>query len=475
MLLKHFFYDILIREVGVTMFETEINEELENKEIQKEIIEYYLMNKKPKSSFKEIFATLKKEQQENIYDCYELFKRKRNVTELQKNILEFLQEYFTNMTSFHLHIFDEIKEKGYSKEYDISLILAGILFSYKENGEIRFTVCEEVMDLFLKNIQEKERKNIIEQSVSGLVVMLLKTYGIVSLDLLKYYLDNIYYIKISKQSIDSYLSFLKCSFLSYNNQKYFFEEHLKPSDNLSFLDNKNPVILTREQLENYFFKVINFLNAIADVSPKLKIEKVYDYLLNHVFLKPFEVIETANEMEEKFKLKPSETTSLATIFLESSSWLRYFVFEGRTEGEKEALGYVVKQKPTKNTLCSFLKGLPKSSLETLKDYYSVEDLEDLRDAILEAFQEEVYEYFSSYDEFLNNLNKNNQEYKNDIAVGLITSGYFFLYKQNNRLYIGVPKEIIYLKKKISENDMVWLDDESLSYDDIFDENEALPF
>lgn len=83
-----------------------------------------------------------------------------------------------------------------------------------------------------------------------------------------------------------------------------------------------------------------------------------------------------------------------------------------------------------------------------------------------------------YDEFLNNLNKNNQEYKNDMAVGLITSGYFFLYKQNNHLYIGVPKEIIYLKKKISENDMAWMDDESLFYDDydaIFDENEALPF
>ena len=65
-----------------------------------------------------------------------------------------------------------------------------------------------------------------------------------------------------------------------------------------------------------------------------------------------------------------------------------------------------------------------------------------------------------------------------MAVGLITSGYFFLYKQNNHLYIGVPKEIIYLKKKISENDMAWMDDESLFYDDydaIFDENETLPF
>ena len=44
------------------MFETEIYEELENKEVQKEIIEDYLMSQKPKGGFKEIFATLKKEQ-----------------------------------------------------------------------------------------------------------------------------------------------------------------------------------------------------------------------------------------------------------------------------------------------------------------------------------------------------------------------------------------------------------------------------
>ena len=102
----------------------------------------------------------------------------------------------------------------------------------------------------------------------------------------------------------------------------------------------------------------------------------------------------------------------------------------------------------------------------------VKDLDKLKDKIEDSFKEDIYEYFYNYSDVFIVLNKKDKKYKSDINLQLLLNGYFYLYEKDKELYIGIPKEIENIMKKIEPDDMRW---RKLKSFDILDDNDWLPF
>ena len=102
----------------------------------------------------------------------------------------------------------------------------------------------------------------------------------------------------------------------------------------------------------------------------------------------------------------------------------------------------------------------------------VKDLDKLKDEIENSFKEAICEYFYNYSDVLIVLNKKDKKYKSDINLQLLFNGYLYLYEKDKELYIGIPKEIENIMKKIEPDDMRW---RKLKSFDILDDNDWLPF
>ena len=167
-----------------------------------------------------------------------------------------------------------------------------------------------------------------------------------------------------------------------------------------------------------------------------------------------------------------ENKKLVEVLNLFSKDLRYFSLGGRTEDEAFALNLVLKEKPIKDTLDSYLQGLPKDVYEKLLYFNGVKDLDKLKDEIEDSFKEAIYEYLYNYSDVLIVLKKKDKKYKCDINLQLVLNGYLYLYEKDKELYIGIPKEIENIMKKIEPDDMRW---RKLKSFDILDDNDWLPF
>lgn len=450
----------------------ELLENFDSEEFKEHATKELMATKKPEGTFKDMFECLSKANQKALFGNYGLRGKNKTVENLSKKVLEETHECFQNMDSIQLYIFDEIEEKGYSDELEFNILNQGIIFAYEENG-IKVTAPKEIMEQFKKDVSLKRKKEIRESSIEEIISLLSPVYGFVSLDILKYYLDNFNFIKISENEL---IKFIKENFdeeylLEYNNKIYYVDSCLEMPDDLSFLKDLNPIILTLGKLESYYIKYLNFLSSLSMVSPKIE-EVVTMSFMFKLLLKPSSITVSANELTKEFKLTKKEKENLVQVLTLYSDELRYFSLGGRTKNEEFVLKFILKSKPIKQTLDSYLQGLSKEAFENLLFFYDTNDLDELKEIIEDSFKEAIYEYFYNYSDVLSILNKKDKKYKNDINLQLILNGYLYLYEKDKELFIGIPKEIESIMKKIEPDDMKW---KKVKYFDIKDGNDWLPF
>lgn len=195
-------------------------------------------------------------------------------------------------------------------------------------------------------------------------------------------------------------------------------------------------------------------------------------LMFKLLLKPDSINTLTDDLTKEFKLTKKENKKLVEVLNLFYKDLRYFSLGGRTEDEDFVLNFVLKEKPIKDTLDSYLQGLPKDVYEKLLYFNGVKDLNKLKDKLEDSFKEAIYEYFYNYSDVLIVLNKKDKKYKSDINLQLLLNGYLYLYEKDKELYIGIPKEIENIMKKIEPDDMRW---RKLKSFDILDDDDWLPF
>lgn len=438
-------------------------EDFDSDEFKDKVTKEFLTVKKPEGTFKDMFDCLTKDNQNDLFSNYCLRGNNKTVKSLTEKVLEKARECFLEMSSTQLYIFNEIEEKGYSDKLELNILNQGIIFVYEENG-LKVTAPTEIIKLFKKDVSLKKKKEIEKNSIEEIITLLSLVYGFLSLDILKYYLDDFYCIKISEKNL---IKFIKENY----GKEYYVDSSLERPDDLSFLKDLNPVILTLGKLESYYIKLINFFSSLSMVSPKIG-EVSTMSLMFKLLLKPDSINTLTDDLTKEFKLTKKENKKLVEVLNLFYKELRYFSLGGRTEDEAFALNFVLKEKPIKDTLDSYLQGLPKDVYEKLLYFNGVKDLDKLKDEIEDSFKEAIYEYFYNYSDVLIVLKKKDKKYKSDINLQLVLNGYLYLYEKDKELYIGIPKEIENIMKKIEPDDMRW---RKLKSFDILDDNDWLPF
>lgn len=447
-------------------------EDFDSDEFKDKAIKEFLTVKKPEGTFKDMFDCLSKDNQNDLFSNYCLRGNNKTVKSLTDKVLEKAHECFLEMNSTQLYIFNGIEEKGYSDKLELDILNQGIIFIYEENG-LKVTAPTEIIKLFKKDVSLKKKKEIEKNSIEEIITLLSLVYGFLSLDILKYYLDDFYCIKISEKNLIKFIkeNYGKEYLFEYNNKEYYVDSSLERPDDLSFLKDLNPVILTLGKLESYYIKWINFFSSLSMVSPKIG-EVSTMSLMFKLLLKPDSINTLTDDLTKEFKLTKKENKKLVEILNLFYKELRYFSLGGRTEKEVFALNFVLKEKPIKDTLDSYLQCLPKDAYEKLLYFNGVKDLDKLKDEIEDSFKEAIYEYFYNYSDVLIVLKKKDKKYKSDINLQLVLNGYLYLYEKDKELYIGIPKEIENIMKKIEPDDMRW---RKLKSFDILDDNDWLPF
>lgn len=450
----------------------ELLENFDSEELKEHATKELMVAKKPEGTFEDMFECLSKDNQKALFSNYGLRGKNKTVENLSQKVLEKAHECFQSMDSIQLYIFNEIEEKGYSNKLELNILNQGIIFVYEENG-LKVTAPTEIIKLFKKDVSLEKKKEIEKNSIEEIITLLSLVYGFLSLDILKYYLDDFYCIKISEKNLIKFIkeNYGKEYLLEYNNKEYYVDSSLERPDDLSFLKDLNPVILTLGKLESYYIKLINFFSSLSMVSPKIG-EVSTMSLMFKLLLKPDSINTLTDDLTKEFKLTKKENKKLVEVLNLFYKELRYFSLGGRTEKEVFALNFVLKEKPIKDTLDSYLQGLPKDVYEKLLYFNGVKDLDKLKDEIEDSFKETIYEYFYNYSDVLIVLNKKDKKYKSDINLQLVFNGYLYLYEKDKELYIGIPKEIENIMRKIEPDDMRW---RKLKSFDILDDNDWLPF
>ena len=450
----------------------ELLENFDSEELKEHATKELMVAKKPEGTFEDMFECLSKDNQKALFSNYGLRGKNKTVENLSQKVLEKAHECFQSMDSIQLYIFNEIEEKGYSNKLELNILNQGIIFVYEENG-LKVTAPTEIIKLFKKDVSLEKKKEIEKNSIEEIITLLSLVYGFLSLDILKYYLDDFYCIKISEKNLIKFIkeNYGKEYLLDYNNKEYYVDSSLERPDDLSFLKDLNPVILTLGKLESYYIKLINFFSSLSMVSPKIG-EVSTMSLMFKLLLKPDSINTLTDDLTKEFKLTKKENKKLVEVLNLFYKELRYFSLGGRTEKEVFALNFVLKEKPIKDTLDSYLQGLPKDVYEKLLYFNGVKDLDKLKDEIEDSFKETIYEYFYNYSDVLIVLNKKDKKYKSDINLQLVFNGYLYLYEKDKELYIGIPKEIENIMRKIEPDDMRW---RKLKSFDILDDNDWLPF
>lgn len=450
----------------------ELLENFDSEELKEHATKELMVAKKPEGTFEDMFECLSKDNQKALFSNYGLRGKNKTVENLSQKVLEKAHECFQSMDSIQLYIFNEIEEKGYSNKLELNILNQGIIFVYEENG-LKVTAPTEIIKLFKKDVSLEKKKEIEKNSIEEIITLLSLVYGFLSLDILKYYLDDFYCIKISEKNLIKFIkeNYGKEYLLEYNNKEYYVDSSLERPDDLSFLKDLNPVILTLGKLESYYIKLINFFSSLSMVSPKIG-EVSTMSLMFKLLLKPDSINTLTDDLTKEFKLTKKENKKLVEVLNLFYKELRYFSLGGRTEDEAFALNFVLKEKPIKDTLDSYLQGLPKDVYEKLLYFNGVKDLDKLKDEIEDSFKEAIYEYLYNYSDVLIVLKKKDKKYKCDINLQLVLNGYLYLYEKDKELYIGIPKEIENIMKKIEPDDMRW---RKLKSFDILDDNDWLPF
>ena len=164
-------------------------------------------------------------------------------------------------------------------------------------------------------------------------------------------------------------------------------------------------------------------------------------LMFKLLLKPKSINTLTDDLTKEFKLTKKESKKLVEVLNLFYKDLRYFSLGGRTEDEDFALNFVLKEKPIKDTLDSYLQGLPKDVYEKLLYFNCVKDLDKLKDKIEDSFKEAICEYFYNYSDVLIVLNKKDKKYKSDINLQLLLNGYLYFYEKDKEYILVYQKKL----------------------------------
>lgn len=210
-------------------------------------------------------------------------------------------------------------------------------------------------------------------------------------------------------------------------------------------------LLDYEELLKYCMATFSILKELSDVLNNDKIgEKI---LLSEMAMALFTSLNYSDDMLcELFSIRNDEVDEVKNILEKYDDDIRYWHIYGRTFVESDFDNIIddmlMTGKPNDDSILSCIEKLSDKGLNNLEFVYETKDRKKLVKFIVDSFIEDVNLTKQEYALLCNN-DIINYHYDDDFFF----SGYIYVYEEDGKKYVIVPKEIKDVLKTINKNDL----------------------
>lgn len=411
------------------------------------------------NKLKDCLTKSSKEELETIYSTYknEIYSENNlpeliNKEDIEKFLLEnlplYFKEYLTNIElSNEEDMIFKNRQTNTKNEFLLSL---GFIFICKETKNT-YIVPDELYEIYLDFQTENSEANL--NKLDYLFRLYSFVNGILSLDFLKDII-KFHHLKINEEGINKYL---ENQHLKTNQNNYLISE-LDTEDHYNLLiENKKDIPFQPfniNLLNEYFNQMLSYISNMSIIL-KTSNDELATILIPLSFLQPTYPKDMLNILKETYKIDKKTEKDLLQTIKDYSHDFRYWSLNGQTleEYTKDQIitEIMLPEKPKKANLSTCLDLISDESIKFMLENYHVKNKEELKDAIIDTFNEYVYFFSREFAEAI--INNQEIDYPKYIDQEDLLLGYFYIYQENEEIKYIIPEEIKKVFKSIDLKDL----------------------
>ncbi len=313
----------------------------------------------------------------------------------------------------------------------------GFIYIFDNDKEVKLVLPKELQDIYNKIINSMSLKELYQDKITRCLFVYLISNGYMPIELMNDLIINFYHYPITPKEIKELV--LKEGMNIYDKYYILFTKE-GASDLIKMLEDKKKdysyLRYSESEITNYFLYISNFIKDLKDILGG-NIDNT-ELILNMIFLlyrDSFDVLD-----EKLSGLDKSKKNKIMDLVEENIDYINIWPLNGRCfmewKFENDIKSNIIKL-PLKNDLESCLKALSKERLEELKNDLEVNSLEEIKEMILDIFNDFLYDAELSE---LQPFFKSNIKAKalGDIDIGIYE--YLFYYQEKDEIYLYLPLE-----------------------------------
>ncbi len=372
---------------------------------------------------------------------------KDKILYLKKQILERFEEMMKKFNESEIKWLENLEEEKKKDEYLIALMHYGYYFLKDENTLLLPKELYDMWEEYKKTSEKHENDLTVANIIANFYV---STNGIMTLDslfdlIIHKHLRNVTEKEIKKILDNSNISIYKDTYcMTVTTLNETKQEQRKRA--LEFLE------LKEDDAVSYYIpfpKIIRYYQFMNDIINQLirivskRNEDICNFILNILFYSvDFEDFKNQTEELKEF-LTNKKIQQVVDLVEENYDKFRRYCLNGRSEEEEEFEFYLenikLKKEPEKQDLMSYLKELEDSSLALIQLNYDYNfDKNELKDAIIKRFQEQIEDEMIDSDLLMYQIENNAITEEN---LSLLENGFIFPYQKDDQTVYFLPEEL----------------------------------
>lgn len=364
---------------------------------------------------------------------FKKMKKNEKIEFLEKKIIDYVENELSQLSLNSLDELNDFVNNG-SKDFNANILLGmGIIYYSIVDGEEKYYIPSDVKKILKKNLNSKTYLDSQSNNFYTCLIACHYIYGLVSKDLLLTIYKQNHNISVNTDELFRCIDD-KVEKITIKDQEYYWPNIYPIVEEVKTIPKEYATVSYNEAMM-YLFALTTVLDEIVQII-NIPLESQFQKLLVNIVLKPKTTNEIIEVLDDEYYLNVDEIAKINECLMKFDN-IRFWELGGKTLAEEQLKYFILAQKP-KDKLDDCLKNLSSEAKEVLCQRYSVDSVENIGEKIIESLLNEDYSSDDN-DEIIDEHEKEYNKYIIDPSE--IISGYFYLYKENNKIKVFVPKEI----------------------------------
>ena len=356
---------------------------------------------------------------------------------LDNAIKENFNKIFYKLSFFNIISLDKMINNKEIDSFGHQYVLLGLAFLSK-NDEVSIPL--DIKKMYEEKFGLEDKKKLFIEEVKKLGHVLFMNFAIVKESILLSFYDDNFYNLITKNELEDNLK-EDFKFYKINGETYLLDKYCDLEiDEENFKD----IIYFKRSYDDYTKYYDEIRDALEEISEVIIGKLAITYELAIMVLdKPKEVSDILDEMKEYYKLDNKKLEEISNILYEIFPNIRFWGYGGKTIDEKALDLFILDKEPKNDSYTSLLNLLSSDAIEYLSDNYSFDSKAELEDILLTYFKDFYLKELEENDLVVDLLSYNFKEFEmNSFLTNGVLNGLIFLYKEDNKIKVYLPREVI---------------------------------